>query len=172
MWFRSMFDSRLCRSSRLLVARKGSSGARRRWPARLEVEFLEDRCLLSATHALFDLGSPAGGAFPSDRFTVADTTQNTARRVNLPLPDPSTHRSDYEDTQVLNTLDGFSLQPRLSVPFDRPIDVNTVNSSDVFLVSLGNTLDHNDHGGQVVGINQVIWDPATNTLNHPAQIGS
>jgi hypothetical protein len=164
MWFHSLFDSCVFRSSRVLVARKGCSRARRRWPARLAVEFLEDRRLLSAVHPLFDLGSTATGAFPSDRFTVADTTQNTGRRVNLPLPDLITHPSDYDDTQVLNTLDGFNMQPRLSIPFDGPIDVNTVNSQDVFLLSMGDTLDSHDHGGRVVGINQVVWDPATNTL--------
>jgi hypothetical protein len=114
---------------------------------------------------LFDLGSPAGGPFASDRFTVADPTQNTGRGVNLPLPDPVTNPSDYQDTQVLNTLDGFNLQPRLSIPFDGAIDVNSVTSQTVFLVSLGDTLNHQDHGGQVVGINQVVWDPATNTLH-------
>jgi hypothetical protein len=133
--------------------------------ARLEVEVLEERCLLSAVHALFDLGTPAAGPFPSDRFTVADHTQNTDRRVNLPLPNPVTNLSDYQDTQLLNTLDGFNLQPRLSIPFDGAIDVSSVTSSTVFLVSLGDTLDPHDHGGQVIGINQVVWDVATTTLH-------
>src|SRR5262249_33782298 len=62
-------------------------------------------------------------------------------------------------------LDGFNLQPRLSVPFDGPIDVNTVNSHTVFLVSLGDTLDPRDRGGQVVGVNQVVWDTFSNTLH-------
>jgi hypothetical protein len=116
-------------------------------------------------HAGFDLTVPTGGPFPSNQFTVGDHSQNTGRRVNVPLPDPTTNRSDYEDTQVLNTLDGFNLQPRLSIPFDGPIDVNSVSSSSVFVVSLGNTLDHDDHGGQVVGINQVVWDVATTSLH-------
>jgi dienelactone hydrolase len=165
MWFRSLFDSCVSRRSRTNVAQKGRSRVGRRWPARLEVEFLEERCLLSAVHAMFDLGSTAGGAFPSDRFTLADTTQNTGRRVDLPLPNPATHLSDYQDTQVLNTLDGFNLQPRLSIPFDGLIDVNTVTSNTVFLVSMGDTLNPHDHGGQVVGINQIVWDPATTTLH-------
>src|SRR5437879_4051496 len=133
--------------------------------SRLCLEALEDRCLLSAVHALFDLGSPAGGPFASDHFTVADPTQNTGRRVNLPLPDPLTNLSDYQDTQVLNTLDGFNLQPRLSIPFDGPIDVNTVNSKTVFLIGLGDTLNLTQHRGELVGINQVVWDVATTTLH-------
>src|SRR5262249_900403 len=97
--------------------------------------------------------------------TVADHTQNTGRLVNLPLPDPTTNPSDYQDTQVLNTLDGFNLQPRLSIPFDGPIDASSVSSNTVFLVSLGDTLDHQQHGGQVVGVNQVVLDVATTTLH-------
>src|SRR5262249_12583820 len=103
----------------------------------------------AAVHALFNLDTPEGGPFASDRFTVSDPSQNTGRRVNLPLPDRATHPSDYNDTQLLNTLDGFNLQPRLSVPFDGAIDVHSVTSQTMFLVSLGDTLNHHDHGGQV-----------------------
>lgn len=117
-----------------------------------------------AVHARFDVSSLRGSPFPSNAFTVADPTQNTGRRVDLPRPDPATNPSDDQDMQVLNTLDGFNLQPRLSVPFDGPIDVNSVSSDTVFLIRLGDTLDHQDRGGQVVGINQVVWDVATNTL--------
>jgi hypothetical protein len=118
-----------------------------------------------AVHALFDLQAPAVGPFPSDIFTVADLSQNTSRRVNLPLPDPTTNPSDYQDTLALNTLDGFNLQPRLSVSFDGPIDVGTVTSQDEFLISLGDTIIPGDTGGQVVGINQVVWDPLTDALH-------
>src|SRR5262245_38528733 len=89
------------------------------------LEILEDRNVLSTVHAFFGLAAPPNGPFPSNVFTVPDHTQNTELRVNLPLPDPKTHPSDYQDTQVLNTLDGFNLQPRLSIPFDGPIDVHT-----------------------------------------------
>jgi hypothetical protein len=116
-------------------------------------------------HALFDLGAPTGGPFPSNWFTVPDSSQNTGRRVDLPLPDPGTNLSDYQDAQVLNTLDGFSMQPRLSIPFDGAIDVNTVNSHTLFLISLGDTLISDQHQGEVVGINQVVWDPANNMLH-------
>ena len=87
--------------------------------------------------------------------------------MNLPLPNPATNPSDYNDTQVLNTLDGFNFQPRLSIPFDGPIDVSptSVNSHDIFLVSMGDTLPGGDKGGEVVGINQIVWDPPTKTLH-------
>lgn len=111
--------------------------------------------------ALFSLDTMAGTPFPSDLFAVADPTQNTGLRVNLPKPDCLA----CQDLDVINTLDGFNLQPRLSIPFDGPIDVTTVTSETVFLISLGDTLDPSDQGGHRVGINQVVWDPATNTLH-------
>jgi hypothetical protein len=127
---------------------------------------LEERTLLSAVvHPLFDLAAVTTSPFPTDRFTVADATQNTGQRVNLPLPNQATNPSDYQDTVVLNTLDGFNLQPRLSIPFDGPIDVNSVSSDDVFLVRMGDTLPGGLPFRQVVGINQVVWDPATDTLH-------
>jgi hypothetical protein len=125
---------------------------------------LEDRTVLSTVHALFDLSAPAKGPFPSNIFTVEDGTQNTGLRVNLPLPDLA-HPSDRKDTQVLNKLDGFNMQPRLSIPFDGPIDVNSVTSQDVFLINLGDTVDHQEHGDHVVGINQIVWDPPSKTLH-------
>jgi hypothetical protein len=138
----------------------------------LNLDLLEERTLLSdvPVRPVFDLtdltarDALATHPFPSDIFTVVDHTQNTGRVVNLPLPEDSTS-SDYQDTQVINTLDGFNLQPRLSIPFSGPIDVHSVNSGDVFLVSMGDTLPHGDKGGEAVGINQIVWDPETNTLH-------
>jgi len=116
-----------------------------------------------ATTARFDLGTPSGGPFPSDVFTVADPSQNTGLRVELPKPDCAARPSDCADIDVLNTLDGFNAQPRISIPFNGPIDPASVSSANVFLVSLGSTLGGG--GGKVVGINQVVWEPAANTLH-------
>src|SRR5262245_24299446 len=88
----------------------------------------------------FDLGDPAGGPFPSDRFTVADDSQLTGLRVDLPKPDCSLRPSDCDDIDILNTLDGFNLQPRLSIPFTAPIDPTTVSSQTVFLCKLAGTV--------------------------------
>jgi len=101
--------------------------------------------------------------FPSNRLTVPDFSQATLRRVSLPLPDCGVRVSDCLDMAVINQLDGFSTQPRISVPFTGDIDVSTVNSQTVFLMNLGDTLTLRGHGERV-GINQILWDPATRTL--------
>jgi hypothetical protein len=111
----------------------------------------------------FDRHDPAATVFPSDRFTVRDFTQNTWRRVHLPKPDCTVRPSDCADIDVINTLDGFSTQPRITVPFTGAIDPASVGSDTVFLVNLGDTLSFAGFGHKV-GINQVVWDPATNTL--------
>jgi Bacterial virulence factor lipase N-terminal len=119
-----------------------------------------------AVHALFSLHRPETGPFPSDIFTVADRAHNTGRRVNLPYPDCAVHLSECEDLDVINTLDGFGLQTRLSIPFDGPIDVNTATSKTVFLISLGSTVRREEReAGELVGINQIVWDTFTQTLH-------
>jgi hypothetical protein len=119
--------------------------------------------LAAGVNVGFDLSSPTTSPFPSDRFTKFDFTQNTFRRVNLPKPDCVVRVSDCQDIDVINTLDGFNIQPRVTVPFTGDIDVTTVNSDTVYLVNLGDTLS--GHGfGHKVGINQVLWDVATDTL--------
>jgi hypothetical protein len=72
---------------------------------------------------LFDPASPDRSPFPSDRYTVSDDRQITGRRVNLPMPaDCAARASDCEDVAVLNQLDGFNLEPRISIPFSGAID--------------------------------------------------
>jgi hypothetical protein len=128
--------------------------------------------------ALFDLSAPVAGPFPSNRFMVKDEDQITRRRVKLPLPDCAVFPSDCEELAIVNTLDGFNLQPRLSVPFSGAIDPKTVTNAAMFLVRLGdadrnlrNRDDDDERENErrpapdVVGINQVVWDPASNTLH-------
>jgi hypothetical protein len=110
-----------------------------------------------------DFSSPTTGPFPSDRFTVPDFTQNTLKRVNLPKPDCTVRVSDCADIDVLNTLDGFNTQPRITIPFDGDIDLSTVNSNTLYLVNLGDTLSGAGFG-QRVGINQIAWNVADKTL--------
>ena len=74
----------------------------------------------AAVEALFNLASPATAPFPSDRFTVDDHDQKTGLHVSLPKPVCTVRPSDCADIDVINTLDGFNLQPRLSIPFSGP----------------------------------------------------
>jgi hypothetical protein len=121
----------------------------------------------AGVQALFNLDHPTTGPFPSNVFTVPYRTMNTNLRTNLPYPDCKVYVSDCEDIAVINELDGFNLQPRLSVPFSGPIDVDTATSETVFLISLGSTVPGQGYlpRGTVVGINQIVWDVETNTLH-------
>jgi hypothetical protein len=100
-------------------------------------------------------GTTALQPFPTNLDTVADSSQVTGLRVNVPPPPCATFPSDCADDAVLNTLDGFNIQPRIRIPFSGPIDVSTVSSSTIFFVG---------PAGQVVGINQPVWEPLTSTL--------
>ena len=101
-------------------------------------------------------GVTAGQPFPSNLYTTADATQVTGLRVDLPQPSCATNPSDCADVAVLNQLDGFNVQPRISVPFSAPIDLSTVSSSSIFIAG---------PGGKLVGINQAVWEAAANTLH-------
>jgi hypothetical protein len=112
------------------------------------------------TRPLFNLQSTTQSPFPSDRFTVLDPGQNTGIRVALPLPNCATNPSDCADLSLLNQLDGFNPQPRLSIPFDGAIDVPAG-------FAFGQGADDNIFHGftpNIIGINQVVWDPASLTL--------
>ena len=98
----------------------------------------------------------AGQPFPTNLDTVSDATQATGLRVDLAKPDCAARPSDCADITVLNQLDGFNIQPRISIPFSGAIDLATISDSTIFLVG---------PGGHVVGGNQFVWEPAANTLH-------
>src|SRR5262249_3075471 len=112
-----------------------------------------------------NLGVKTEAPFPTNWFTVSDRSNLTNRRVHLPLPDCKVFVSDCEDLNVINELDGFNLQQRLSIPFDGTIAVSSRNGRGLFLFNLGDTVDGREHGDHVVGINQIVWDPETNALH-------
>jgi hypothetical protein len=113
-------------------------------------------CLALAFPASALAATSAGQPFPSNLFTVEDASQATGLRVNLTKPDCAARPSDCADIDVLNTLDGFNIQPRISVPFSAPINPATVSSETIFLLG---------PAGDRIGINQVVWQPAANTLH-------
>lgn len=101
-------------------------------------------------------GTSAGQPTPTNLDTVANATQLTGLRVDLPLPNCAINALRCDDVAILDTLDGFNIQPRLTIPFSGPIDPSTVSSSTIFLIG---------PGGHVVGIDQAVWEPLTNTLH-------
>lgn len=110
-----------------------------------------------------DPASPQSQPFPSDQYARGDSNNNSYRRIDLPQPDCTRQPSSCEDNALLNTLDGFSLQPRIAIPFTGAIDPATVNSDTVYLLNQGDRI-YGQGVGERVGINQIIWNPNTQVL--------
>ena len=114
---------------------------------------------LLLTPGLAAAGVSAGTPFPTNLLTTPDATQITGLRVDLPKPDCVTHPSDCADVTVLDRLDGFNVQPRLSIRFTGPIDPSSVSSDTVHLYDLGCL------ACAPIGIDQAVWEPAATTLH-------
>src|SRR4051794_23147520 len=105
------------------------------------------------------LAGPAHAApklFPTDADTVRDKAQVTGRRVHLPLPDCGTRPSDCDDVGLENRLDGFDVDPRIAVRFDRPISVGDVSRRTLYLQRAA--------GGRRIALNRLVYDAPTRTL--------
>lgn len=101
--------------------------------------------------------------FPDNFFSVADAQQVTGLRVNFrgagvdyPACDLTTNYSICDAFAMLNKLDGFDLQPRVTVPLTGAVDLSTVDDSGFYITD--------DSGNFVSGMRQLTLDPATNTL--------
>ena len=102
-------------------------------------------------------------AFPDDRLTVPDHAQLTGRRVALPLVDCQVRATACDVARLLNELDGFDLDPRLSLAFDRAVDP--------LAVAAATTVERVRGPGPALetGVDRVVYDPGTRTLHaHPA----
>ena len=106
---------------------------------------------------------PPVAIFPSDTLTVADASQTTGRRVNLTPPaNCVTFKSECDEVALLNQLDGFDLDPTVTLTFDGAIDVTRVTDASVFVQRIA--------GGPPIGLNRLVWDAASKTLlGHPKQ---
>src|SRR3954447_6028106 len=100
-------------------------------------------------------------SFPTNLLTVPDASQPTGLRVNLPAPAscPAGHPTDCDDIAVLDSLDGFNVQPRISVRFSGPIDPEAATSETIHLYDTSCLVCG------PVGIDQRVWEPAANTLH-------
>src|SRR4051794_20205942 len=107
--------------------------------------------------------------FPDNAFTVHDGAQLTGRRVHfrrgLDYPTvggrvkhdcTSETYSICDSFRELNKLDGFDLQPRVTVPFTGSIRLSSVKDKNFFITTAG--------GVFFSGLRQLTFDPATHTL--------
>ena len=99
--------------------------------------------------------------FPDNHFSVRDSSMATGRRVDFRqgIDYPACTSATYsicDGYAELNTLDGFDIQPRVTVPLTGPIDLASVRDDTVFITD--------DAGYPVSGLRQLTFDPATNTL--------
>ncbi len=109
------------------------------------------------TTALFSPGSATAGPFPTDSVTTTDATQITGKRINLPMPvecATSPTLSSCANTLLLNQLDGFSVNPRVTVCFSDAVNPASL-AAGIQLFPIG-------PNGPAIAVNQVIYDPASN----------
>jgi hypothetical protein len=106
-------------------------------------------------------GHPAVALFPSNTYTVRDWSQRTGLRVALPMPDCTASPTDCNTVAQLNRLDGFDIDPRISLTFDHAVDAVAI-AADTTVTQIGG-----DHA--TFGVERVVWDAATNTVYaHPS----
>jgi hypothetical protein len=99
--------------------------------------------------------------FPTDRLTVHDGHQVTGRRVTLPLPDCGKQRSACDDIRLANRLDGFDVDPRIAIRFDRKVNLKKAQAGITLRLA---------KGGKRIGVDRLVWDSKTRTLYlHPAK---
>lgn len=131
------------------------------WPAFVLAGLLQAQ----GTRVVFDAGAAAPIPFPADTVTVADSAQKTGLRMNLPLPDCQAEPSTCQEIVLINELDGFSLNPRINVRFSAPVNPDTLRDgiSFVWLDNLTTDEPGLHPVGRLTPINQVLYDPQTNT---------
>ncbi len=123
--------------------------------ARLILVFIPLPLWCGSTTVLFQPSSPAVGPYPTNALTIKSDIQKTGLQVNLPLPAACTVVSasaDCINKQLLNQLDGFSVNPRIMVCFSGPVDVTTLPK--------GISITAVDRDEPSIAINQVLFDPA------------
>ncbi|HEY7304544.1 MAG TPA: Ig-like domain-containing protein [Bryobacteraceae bacterium] len=107
------------------------------------------------TRVRFQPSSPTVGPFPANVLTVPDSRQKTGLRIDLPASfgacDPGTSPSVCSNTDLLNQLDGFSVNPRITVCFSDAIDTSTL-AAGISLVPAGKR-------APVIALNQIFYAP-------------
>jgi hypothetical protein len=83
---------------------------------------------------------------------VHDARQATGRRVKMPLPDCARQRSRCDDIRLANGLDGFDVDPRIAIRFDRRINLKQAEAGITLRIA---------RGGRRLGVDRLVWDDKT-----------
>lgn len=96
---------------------------------------------------------------PSDRLTTPDPNQLTGRRITLPPPDCAADAAGCDEVTLLNELDGWSVNPRISIRFSGAIALDSITRASAFIVPLWA-----EPMPTPVGLQQLVWDGDGRTL--------
>jgi hypothetical protein len=92
---------------------------------------------------------------------VRDARQATGRRVDLPGTDCRRQRTRCDAIRLVNGLDGFDLDPRIAIRFDRSVSLRRAAEGITLRIA---------RGGVRIGIDRLVWDARTHTLyGHPSK---
>ena len=125
------------------------------------------RSLVAAgTTVLFDPSTPEIGPFPTDFLTLPDLLQKSGLRVDIPVPNCASQYTACQEAGLADQLDGFSIRARVRVRFSGDVNTSTLPGG-IFLVALDN-VTQDEPGihrfGDLIAINQLVYDPSTHTL--------
>ena len=95
---------------------------------------------------------------PTDRLTQADPAQLTGRRIHLSLVSCRETPSTCDEINLLNGLDGWSVNPRITLGFSGPVKLDSITRSSVFVLPLG------DDRAEPIGLSRLVWDAEGRTL--------
>jgi hypothetical protein len=97
--------------------------------------------------------------FPTNILIVKDPQNITGVRVNIPDRGPagSDMNAMYE---MLNRLDGFSLEPRITVPFDGPADPASLTEDNIYIMGLSGP-----HRTKIIGLDMRVYDPDSHVFS-------
>src|SRR5262249_14388902 len=96
--------------------------------------------------------------FPTDGLTQADPAQLRGRRIHLPLANCREAPSTCDEINLLNTLDGWSVNPRMTLAFTGRIALDSIERRSAFVLPLG------DDKAERMSLVRLVWDAESTTL--------
>jgi hypothetical protein len=122
------------------------------------------RILAAEVTVRFEPTSLSIGPFPNNALSIKDNKQQTGIRIDLPAMESTCSDmaaiSVCSNRDLLNQLDGFSVNPRLMVCFSAAVDLTTLKNNISILPVYGQPGYTNP--GPAIKVNQIIFDPASN----------